>query len=103
MGNYIKNAIFKKKAKLVGKGLWHFYPALVGEAKPKIQDKKFYIITPIEGTPNYMVHLVHPPLPLKKGAPYNLTFDAYANQKKTIKTELPPPNHDYNLYLENTK
>ncbi len=102
-GNYIKDANFKKNGKLSGNGIWQFYTALGGEAEARIQDKEVYINTTSEGTADYSVQLVQPALPIKEGATYKLSFDAYADQERTIKTGISAPDHDYKRYLEDTE
>lgn len=101
-GNYIKNGNFKNKGKLGDSGIWQFYTALGGEAEAETQDGEVYINTINEGTVDYSVQLVQPAVPMKEGAVYKLSFDAYADKERTIKTGISAPDRDYKRYLEDT-
>ena len=101
-GNYIKDGNFKNNRILGDSGIWQFYTALGGGAEAKIKDGEVYINTTNEGTVDYSVQLVQPALPIKEGAVYKLSFDAYADKERTIKIGISAPDHDYKRYLEDT-
>lgn len=102
-GNYINNGSFKGRKKLGDSGDWQFYTALEGEGSATIQRGEVYITTESEGTADYSIQLVQPALPVKEGTSYRLSFDAYADEERTIKTGISAPDRDYIRYLEDTE
>lgn len=102
-GNYIKDGRFKNNGKLGGDGIWQFYTALEGEGDARVQDGEVYISTSSEGTADYSIQLVQAGVPVKSGSSYKLSFDAYADKERIIKTGISAPDRDYQRYLEDTE
>ncbi len=102
-GNYIKDGKFKNNGRLGDNGIWQFYTALEGEGDASIRDGEVYISTSSEGTADYSIQLVQAGVPIKSGASYKLSFDAYADKERIIKTGISAPDRDYQRYLEDTE
>ncbi len=101
-GNYIDNGDFSVHEALTDEQGWSFLNALEGEASASIKNKEICIKTTKEGTADYSVQLVQPDLPMKKGGVYRVSFDAYANEKRTMKVGISAPDKGYKRYLEDT-
>lgn len=89
-GNYANNADFSTKEDLTDTVDWQFATALGGEATAAIvNDTKMggsaiKIQTTDKGTVDYSIQLLQHKVPLKQGTKYKLTFDAYAEQARTM-------------------
>ncbi|MDE6432708.1 MAG: carbohydrate binding domain-containing protein [Lachnospiraceae bacterium] len=89
-GNYVNNADFSTKEDLEDDVDWSFATALGGEATAeivndtKIGGSAIKIATTNEGTVDYSVQLLENKVPLKQGNKYKLTFDAYAEEPRTM-------------------
>ncbi len=55
------------------------------------------------GTLDYSVQLVQADLPMQKGATYELTFDAYADEARTMIVDISGPDNNYVRYFDDTK
>lgn len=88
-GNYANNGNFSVAEDLTDETDWQFLTALGGEATAEIvTDSKMgsaiKVATTDKGTVDYSVQLVQHKVPLKQGAKYKLTFDAYADEARTM-------------------
>ena len=63
----------------------------------------FVISTTKAGNADYSIQLVQPNVPLKKGGTYKVTFDAYADEARTMMADISGPDHNYTRYLSDTK
>ena len=61
------------------------------------------ISTANAGSEEYSIQLVQPNVPLKKGGTYKVTFDAYADEARTMMADISGPDHNYTRYLSDTK
>lgn len=55
------------------------------------------------GTADYSIQLVQPDVPLQKGGTYKVTFDAYADEARTMIADISGPDHNYTRYWKDTK
>lgn len=101
-GNYIVNGDFAVQEDLADAKDWVFLNALGGEASAAIKGNEIVIDTKNEGTVDYSVQLVQADLPMKKGGVYELEFDAYAEEARTMKVDVSAPDRSYRRYLEDT-
>ncbi len=101
-GNYIENGDFAIAENLTDAEGWIFLTTLEGDAEAEIKEKELSISTKKEGTVDYSIQLVQPKLPIKKGGIYQVCFDAYASENRTMKTGVTAPDRDYQRYLEDT-
>ncbi|XCP84432.1 carbohydrate binding domain-containing protein [Roseburia hominis] len=101
-GNYVINGDFAEAEDLTDDEDWKFLTALEGDAEAKIADQKITICTTNSGTVDYSVQLVQPNLPMKKGGTYELSFDAWADEARTMKVGLTAPDNGYVRYMADT-
>lgn len=101
-GNYISNADFSKNEKLDGSKNWEFLTAQGGVGSASISNKKIAIKTTNAGSEDYSIQLVQPGLPMEKGATYEVSFDAYADQARTMKVDISGPDMNYMRYFQDT-
>lgn len=99
-GNYVNNGDFAGPENLTDDKDWQFLTALEGEASAEIQDGEIVIQTVSEGTEDYSVQLVQANLPIERQGVYRLSFDAYADEGRTMKVGISAPDRDYKRYLE---
>ena len=101
-GNYMINGDFSVEEDLADEADWIFLTTLGGEASAQIKENQIHIDTTNEGTVDYSVQLVQPNLPMKKGGVYQLTFDAYAEEDRTMKVGVSAPDRSYMRYMQDT-
>lgn len=99
-GNYINNGDFDAAEDLTDGKDWQFMTALEGEAAAEIQDNEIVIQTVSEGTEEYSVQLVQANLPIQMKGTYKVSFDAYADEDRTMKVGITAPDREYKRYLE---
>ncbi|EKQ50387.1 MULTISPECIES: carbohydrate binding domain-containing protein [unclassified Clostridium] len=97
-GNYIINGDFSKDD-----GSWKFLTALNGIGNYNIANNKMTISTKNAGTADYSIQLVQPGVPLKEGGKYRVTFDAKANEDRTMIADVSGPDRSYVRYFNDTK
>lgn len=97
-GNYIINGDFSKDD-----GSWKFLTALNGTGNSNIANNKMTISTENAGTAEYSIQLVQPGVPLKEGGKYRVTFDAKANEDRTMIADVSGPDRSYVRYFNDTK
>ena len=78
---------------------WKFLTTLDGEGTAEIKNHKIVISTTNAGTADYSIQLVQPDVPLQKGGKYKVTFDAYADDARTMIADISGPDHNYTRYL----
>lgn len=101
-GNYINNHTFQNAESLDDDDNWGFKLALGGQATATLINNSIKIATTNAGTVDYSVQLVQPNIPMKKGATYQLSFDAYADAARTMKTGITAPDYGYSRYFPDT-
>lgn len=101
-GNYLINGNFEADESLTDDADWMFFMALGGKAVAQITDNEAIIDITDEGTVDYSVQFVQPNLPVKKGAVYQVCFDAYADADRTMKVSVTAPDREYRRYLDDT-
>lgn len=102
-GNYINNGDFADAEELTDEKDWIFLTAQGGAATAQIKDNEIFIDSTAAGSVDYGVQLVQPDVPLKKGATYLVTFDAYADEDRVMKVAVTAPTRDWIRYLNDTK
>lgn len=102
-GNYIINGDFSKVEDLKkGDKNWQLLLTGGGAAAAKIEKKALHITTTDAGTLNYSVQVVQANLPIEEGSKYKLSYEAYADEERTMITGLTAPDRGYIRYLEDT-
>lgn len=102
-GNYINNGDFSVVEDLSDTKNWQFMTALGGKGSAEIKNKELVISTTNAGTADYSIQLVQPDIPLQKGGTYKVTFDAYADEARTMSADISGPDHNYTRYWNDTK
>lgn len=85
-GNYVINGDFAAAEDLNDDKDWIFLNAAGGKGTAAISNGQMSISTTNPGTEVYGAQLVQPNIPMKKGGTYTLTFDAYADEARTMPT-----------------
>lgn len=98
-GNYINNGDFSVDESLTDDADWKFMTALEGEATASIANKTMTVDTTKEGTVDYSVQLVQAGVPLKKGATYEVSFDAKAAEAREMNVAIKAPDRGYTAYM----
>lgn len=99
-GNYICNGDFAASEALDDTSGWVFMTALNGEATAEINGSKEMVITTTNaGDVDYSVQLVQAGIPLEKGATYTLSFEAKADEARTMSVDIKAPDRGYQSYL----
>lgn len=102
-GNYIINGDFSTEEDLTkADSHWQLLLAGEGEATAAISDKALHITTTNAGSLNYSVQIVQADLPIEKNYKYELTYDAYADDARTMITGISAPDRGYIRYLDDT-
>ena len=101
-GNYVNNGDFAKTEDLTDDIDWKFLTTLEGEGNAVIKNKAIEIHTDKAGTVDYSIQLVQPSIPAEKGGEYTVTFDAWADEARTMKVDVSAPDRSYKRYLNDT-
>ena len=102
-GNYIVNGDFAKAEDLTKEeSNWRLLLAGGGEAQAEISGNALHITSTSAGDVNYGVQVVQANLPMESGAKYKLTYDAYADEARTMITGISAPDKGYIRYLNDT-
>lgn len=102
-GNYIQNGDFSIAEDLSDEENWKFLTALGGVATAEIESNEICIATTNEGTVDYSVQLVQADLPMKRGGTYEVSFDAYADEDRSMNVDVSAPDRSYRRYMADTK
>ncbi len=97
-GNYIINGDFATAESLTDDTDWAFMNANGGEATAEIKNNAIFIDTTNAGEVDYSVQLVQPNLPMQKGATYEISFDAYADEARTMGVKVSAPDNGWAVY-----
>ena len=102
-GNYITNGDFAVAEDLADDKDWTFLTANGGAGLAKIANNQIAITTSNAGEQDYSIQLVQPNLPMKKGAEYELSFKAWADENRTMKVDISGPDVNYVRYFNDTE
>lgn len=102
-GNYINNGDFSVAEDLTDDTNWKFLTTQDGEGSAEIKENQIVISTTKAGNADYSIQLVQPNVPLQKGGKYKVTFEAYADEARTMIADISGPDHNYTRYLNDTK
>ena len=98
-GNYVNNGNFAEKESLTDEADWKFMTANGGAAEAVIENSSIKITTEKEGTVDYSVQLVQAGIPFKKGATYEVSYEAKSSENRTMNTAVKAPDRSYMAYL----
>ena len=105
-GNYVVNGDFTKDLKADGSIEENWELHLEGDAKEttyKVKDNAVTINPSAAGGVDYSVQLKQTGFPMYKGWEYELTFDAYAAEDRSIIVDLEGPDNGWTRYFNDTK
>ena len=101
-GNYINNGDFSVNEDLTDNEGWIKLTTLGGRGESIIENNKIILTTEEVGKENYSLQLVQPQLPLKQYGEYRLTFDARADEDRTMIVNVTSPDRGYVRQFEDT-
>jgi len=102
-GNYINNSDFANDENLEDDVDWKFLLFNGGKGAASISDGAIHITTENVGTEEYSVQLVQPNIPMENGGKYKLSFEAYADEDRTMITTVSAPDLNFIRYFEDVK
>lgn len=102
-GNYVINGDFSASEDLTDNADWKFMAQNGGEGNAEIKNNEIVISTANAGSEEYSIQLVQPDIPILKGSEYRVTFDACADEERTMKVAVTAPNAGWIRYLEDTE
>ena len=79
---------------------WEFLTNAQGAGEAQFEDGEACIVTYDAGTGDYSLQLVQAQLPMVQNAHYILSFDAYADEERTMNVGVSAPDHNYARYME---
>ena len=91
-GNYVINGDFSASEDLTDNSDWKFMAQNGGEGNAEIKNNEIVISTANAGSEEYSIQLVQPDIPILKGSEYRVTFDACADEERTMKVAVTAPN-----------
>ena len=101
-GNYVCNGNFAENEDLEKADGWQFLLAGEGAATAVISGKAIHIETENAGNLNHSVQLVQAGMPMEQGKRYRFSFDAWAQEARTMITDISAPDKGYKRYLADT-
>lgn len=102
-GNYVLNSDFAAAESLSDGTDWELLLAGAGAATATISENQLHINSTVAGEYDYSVQIVRANMPLEKGYRYRLSFDASADEERSIITGITAPDLNYSRYLQDTK
>lgn len=96
--NLVNNGDFAVNEDLEEDVDWKFATANGGAATAEIKDNAIHINTTNAGTVDYSVQLYQSNLPMKKGAAYKVSYDAYADEARKIMSKVSAPENGWAVY-----
>ena len=102
-GNYVNNGDFTAPENLSDDQDWVYQSMNMGAGAAEIKDGEIVITTTNEGTEDYSIQLVQGGLPMIKGQKYKYSFEAYAEDPRTMITAITGPDVSWLRYFEDTK
>nr|MCR4685427.1 carbohydrate binding domain-containing protein [Lachnospiraceae bacterium] len=101
-GNFVYNSDFAEKEDLTDDENWKFLLFNGGEGSAEIGDHEIIITSEKEGTEEYSVQLVQPRMPMEQGCQYEFSFEAKADEPRTMKPAITAPDVDWIRYFPDT-
>ncbi|MDE7323513.1 MAG: carbohydrate binding domain-containing protein [Lachnospiraceae bacterium] len=102
-GNFVINGDFSQAEDMTKENShWRLLLAEGGRGETEISENTLHIMSESAGTVNYGVQIVQADMPMEKGARYKLMYDAYADEARTMVTNVTAPDKGYIRYLADT-
>ncbi|MBR6222392.1 MAG: family 16 glycosylhydrolase [Lachnospiraceae bacterium] len=101
-GNFVTNGDFANAEDLTDDNDWKFLQLSGGEGSAEIKDGEIVISTTNAGSEEYSIQLVQPNMPCEKGCKYKYSFEAKADEARTMKAAVTAPEVDWIRYFPDT-
>ena len=101
-GNFLTNGDFAEAEDLSDNDFWKFLELNGGKGAAEIKDGEIIISTEEAGSEEYSIQLVQPGMPMYKDAKYKLSFEACADEARTMKTAVTAPTNNWVRYFKDT-
>ena len=98
-GNYVNNGDFSEAEKLTDSENWKFLLTQSGKGTATIANNTMTIESEDDGMVDYSVQLVQPQIPMQKGSTYEIMFDAYASEPRTMHLAVKAPDRNWIEYF----
>lgn len=105
-GNYVVNGDFSKDIKEAGTEGDNFELHLESDGKGstwKVENNQIVITPAAAGLQNHSVQLKQEGIPMYKDCEYEVSFDAYAAENRSIIVDIEGPDNGWKRYFEDTK
>ena len=102
-GNFVTNSDFAEAEDLTDDVDWKYMNFNDGDGAAEIKDGEMIITTKNAGTVDYAIQLVQPNMPMHKDSKYRLSFEAKADEKRTLITTVSAPEVNWIRYFPDTK
>lgn len=103
-GNYVTNGRFEDDSiDFTDDKNWKFLTAGTGKATASIQNKELVIDTKNAGDLDYSIQVIQSYMPMIQGTKYKLSFEARADENRTMITDVSAPECGWIRYLADTK
>lgn len=96
--NLIRNGDFAVNEDLEEDVDWKFATAQNGVGSPTISNKAIHIATTNAGDVDYSIQLYQSNIPMKKGATYQVSYDAYADAPRKMMSKVSAPENGWAVY-----
>ena len=102
-GNYVVNGDFSDTSEDFSSSQgWTFYTTNGGNGKAEIKDNTMVISSTSCGDVDYAVQIFQADLPMRNQGKYKITFDAWADEERTMKTAVTAPTAGWIRYFDDT-
>ena len=101
-GSFVRNGGFAVAEDLADSEDWTFLLGPGGKGEAEIRDGAIVITSTAAGTEEYSVQLVQPGMPMEKGCSYVFSFEARADEPRTIKPAITAPDVNWIRYFPDT-
>lgn len=101
-GNYVCNGDFAENEDLEKAEGWQFLLAGEGAATAVISEKAIHIKTENAGNLDYSVQLVQAGMSMQQGKKYRFSFEAWAQEARSMIIDISAPDKGYKRYLADT-
>ena len=100
-GSFVRNGDFAEED-LTDDADWKFLLLNGGAGAAEFGDQQLIISTTSAGTEEYSVQLVQPGMPMEQGGTYVFSFEARADEPRTIKPAITGPDANWTRYFPDT-
>lgn len=101
-GSYVNNGNFTVAESISDSKDWVYYQCSGGKADVAIRDGMIVIDTATEGSLDYSVQLYQADLPMRQGAKYRFSFDAWADEERAMIAAVSAPSAGWIRYFPDT-